>query len=67
MIGIIVPAHNEEEQIEDGLHSLLKAATHPELHAEAFQIIVLLDDCQDKTGSPVSRLKVGAVREACSG
>lgn len=50
MIGIIVPAHDEEERIGDCAQSLLKAATHPDLAGEDVQIIVVLDACQDRTG-----------------
>ena len=39
MIGVIVPAHDEEEVIEDCVQSLLKASTHPDLAREVVQII----------------------------
>lgn len=51
VIGIIVPAHNEEEQIEDCLRSLARASAHPDLAGEAVQIIVVLDACSDRTGA----------------
>ena len=50
MIGVIVPAHDEEECIEDCVQSLQKAATHPALCGEDVQIIVVLDACEDRTG-----------------
>lgn len=50
MIGIIVPAHDEEERIEDCVESLVKAATHPNLAGESVEIIVVLDACTDITG-----------------
>ncbi len=54
MIGIIVPAHDEEERIEDCLQSLIKAAAHPDLGGEAAELIVVLDACSDRTG-PLAR------------
>lgn len=50
MIGIIVPAHDEEARIEDCVQSLLVAASHPALNGERVKIIVVLDACQDRTG-----------------
>ena len=54
VIGIIVPAHNEEERIEECVQSLLKAAAHPDLSSEAVEILVVLDACVDRTG-PLAR------------
>lgn len=51
MLGIIVPAHDEEERIESCVQSLLKAAAHEDLAHEAVEIIVVLDACQDRTGA----------------
>lgn len=51
MIGVIVPAHNEEKLIKSCLESLLDAAAHPSLDGEAVEIIVVLDACTDQTGS----------------
>lgn len=51
MIGIIVPAHDEEERIEECTRSLLNAAAHPDLAGEKVKIIVVLDACIDRTGS----------------
>ena len=50
MIGIIVPAHDEEACIEDCVESLLVAALHPALNGEPVKIIVVLDACRDRTG-----------------
>lgn len=54
MIGIIVPAHNEEERIEACLQSLIGAAGHTGLAGEPVEIIVVLDACSDRTG-PLAR------------
>ena len=56
MIGIVVPAHDEQERIEDCVQSLVKAAAHPSLGGEAVEIIVVLDACTDSTGRLARRL-----------
>lgn len=61
MIGVIVPAHDEEELIEACVESLLKAAAHPDLAQEAVQIIVVLDDCNDHTGRLARSLGVHTI------
>ena len=50
MIGIIVPAHNEETHIAACLASLNAAALHADLAAEPVLTIVVLDACSDATG-----------------
>ncbi len=62
MIGIIVPAHDEEERIEDCVQSLVKAATHCSLAGEAVEIIVVLDACQDRTGTLARRLGARTIK-----
>ncbi|MES2911180.1 MAG: glycosyltransferase, partial [Pseudomonadota bacterium] len=54
MIGIIVPAHNEEEKIAACLQSLVIAASRPALDGEEVALIVVLDACTDRTG-PLAR------------
>ncbi len=51
VIGIIVPAHNEEERIVACLQSLVIAATQPALAGEEVTLIVVLDSCTDSTGA----------------
>lgn len=50
MIGVIIPAHDEEERIEECLHSVIQAAAHPQLEGEPVEIFVVLDACKDRTG-----------------
>ena len=50
MIGIVVPAHQEEEKIEACLQSLWQAAAHPDLKNEPVEILVMTDSCSDATG-----------------
>lgn len=47
MIGVLVPAHNEEKVLGDCLRSLRDAARHPGLDGEAVCILVVLDACSD--------------------
>ncbi|CAN5696032.1 glycosyltransferase [soil metagenome] len=56
MIGIIVPAHDEQHSIEACIRSLRKAAVHPDLRGEPVDIFVALDACSDTTGASARRL-----------
>ncbi|MEM5385849.1 glycosyltransferase [Paraburkholderia phymatum] len=47
MIGIMIPAHNEEELLADCLQAARVASAHPELHGETVRIVVALDSCTD--------------------
>lgn len=58
MIGVLVPAHNEEHVLGACLHSLREAARHPDLAGEAICILVVLDACTD--GSRSVALSMGA-------
>ena len=51
MIGIVVPAHNEESEIGDTVSALLLAAAHPALQGEKVEVLVVLDSCSDATGA----------------
>ncbi|MDR3398625.1 MAG: glycosyltransferase, partial [Pandoraea sp.] len=74
MIGVCIPAHNEESEIGLCLASIARAASHPELLGERVKIVVVLDACTDRTadvvrGLPVTRLtrdyrNVGLARAA---
>lgn len=50
MIGIAVPAHNEEAVIGETLDALRIAAGHPGLSGEPVEILLVLDSCDDATG-----------------
>lgn len=54
MIGIVVPAHNEEGTIASCVASAVLAGTHAALQGEAVVVLVVLDRCQDGTG-PIAR------------
>ncbi|MFJ2464840.1 glycosyltransferase [Pseudomonas sp. NPDC087615] len=54
MIGVVIPAHNEEHHIAACLTSVLSAAAHPALAGQRVCIVVVLDDCTDQTEQIVS-------------
>jgi glycosyltransferase involved in cell wall biosynthesis len=47
MIGIVIPAHNEEALLGACLRAACCAAAHERLHGEAVCIVVVLDSCDD--------------------
>ncbi|RYZ63693.1 MAG: glycosyltransferase [Proteobacteria bacterium] len=53
MIGVVVPAHDEEEHIEAAIRGLLAASTHPGLHGEEVRLLFVLDACGDATAEIV--------------
>ena len=58
MIGVLVPAHNEEALIGDCLRSILAAARSPALAGEPVEVIVALDSCNDATFDACAALGV---------
>lgn len=55
MIGIAVPAHNEEAMLGPCLAALLAAARDPGLQGEAVAVLIVLDACDDDSGGVVRR------------
>ncbi|QJD98881.1 glycosyltransferase [Massilia forsythiae] len=55
MIGIAIPAHNEESNLDACLVSLLAAARHPLLDGEKVCVQVVLDACDDGSAAVVAR------------
>jgi glycosyltransferase involved in cell wall biosynthesis len=53
MIGIAVPAHNEQAMLQACLASLLAAARDPALEGEAVCVCVVLDACDDGSAAVV--------------
>jgi glycosyltransferase involved in cell wall biosynthesis len=49
MIGVVIPAHNEEHTIGPCLDAVLTAASSPLLQNEPVRVVVVLDDCSDAT------------------
>ncbi|MET0332609.1 MAG: glycosyltransferase family 2 protein [Dyella sp.] len=56
MIGVIIPAHNEEALIGRCLASVQAAAQWPALHGEEVRIFVALDRCSDGTAGIVHEM-----------
>lgn len=61
MIGILIPAHNEEEWLDDCLLAALRAGGHPMLAGEPVEILVVLDSCTDRSAHIVSQYPVQAL------
>jgi len=53
MIGVVVPAHNEEACLPACLDALSRAASHADLGGEDVRIVVVLDACQDMSAQVV--------------
>ncbi|MBV4458626.1 glycosyltransferase [Pseudomonas sp. COR58] len=51
MIGVVVPAHNEQALLADCLSALCLAACHPGLAGETVRVLLVLDDCVDGSGA----------------
>lgn len=49
MIGVVVPAHDEEALLGACLRSLARAAACPQLRGEEVRVIVVLDACSDRS------------------
>ena len=49
MIGVVVPAHNEENSVKACLASILEASRDPVLVQESVKVFVVLDCCTDTT------------------
>ncbi|MGV7206447.1 glycosyltransferase [Oxalobacteraceae bacterium A2-2] len=55
MIGVIVPAHDEQALLPDCLHALRVAGGHPALDGEQVCIMVVLDACTDGSAAIARR------------
>ncbi len=64
MIGVVIPAHNEQHCICAALNAVRTASSHPGLAGEAVEVLVVLDDCVDTTG--VLAVAAGAMTLALS-
>lgn len=62
MIGIVVPAHNEEEHLPGCVAALRRAASHPALDGETVRMLVVLDHCTDGSRALCRQLAVPHLR-----
>ena len=53
MIGVAIPAHDEQDYLDDCLRAMLAAACHPALAGEAVRVCVVLDACRDASAAVV--------------
>ena len=51
MIGVVIPAHNEEALLAACLSAVREAAMHPGLAGELVRVAVVLDGCTDFSGA----------------
>ncbi len=65
MIGVVVPAHNEERALGACLHALQRAAANPRLQGEAVRIVVVLDDCSDHSARIANAAGVQTIAVMC--
>lgn len=61
MIGVVIPAHNEEQCLDKCLQSVLAATAHPLLGAERVDIVVVLDSCSDGSRAIAERYPVTVI------
>jgi glycosyltransferase involved in cell wall biosynthesis len=54
MIGIVIPAHNEEHYLPACLQAARVAAGHAALNGETVEIVVVLDACSDNSADIVA-------------
>lgn len=67
MIGIVIPAHNEELYLDACLRAARVAAADPALHGETVHITVALDSCSDGSRAIVERHAALAAMSAPAG
>ena len=62
MIGILIPAHNEEDLIEECIRAALRAGCHERLEGETVLVLVVLDSCTDRSSAIVERYPVHSLK-----
>ena len=58
MIGILIPAHNEEDLLDECLSAAVRASRHGLLAGERVEVLVVLDSCTDRSAQIVKRFPV---------
>ncbi|MGE8411311.1 MAG: glycosyltransferase [Pseudomonas sp.] len=54
MIGVVIPAHNEQALLAHCIRAVEQAARHPGLAGEAVRVLVVLDACEDDSAAIVA-------------
>jgi glycosyltransferase involved in cell wall biosynthesis len=62
MIGVIIPAHNEEASLGGCLQTVLRAADHAGLRSEKVVVVVALDACTDGSEDVAAAFPVTLLR-----
>ena len=62
MIGVVVPAHNEDALLGSCLSALCVCTRDPELKGERVDIVVVLDDCSDASARVAKEHGVDLIR-----
>ena len=65
MIGVAIPAHNEEACLGACLQAVLRAATHPQLAGEPVMVCVVLDACDDGSAAIVREWQTAFALAGC--
>jgi hypothetical protein len=65
MIGVIIPAHNEEHELERCLAAIRVAAADAALGGEAVHVVVVLDSCSDGSRAIVERHALHSAGGGC--
>ncbi len=61
MIGIVIPAHNEQDRIAAAIAAANVAARHPMLKGQAVLVVVVADACTDSTVAIASEMGVATL------
>ncbi|SMP56098.1 glycosyltransferase [Noviherbaspirillum suwonense] len=62
MIGVLIPAHDEEACLADCLDAVFRAAAHPGLGGEQVVVAVALDACSDRSEQLAAAYPVTLIR-----
>ncbi|GHC25916.1 glycosyl transferase [Kushneria pakistanensis] len=63
-IGVVVPAHNEEQHLPDCLQALIRAADHARSRGHEVTLVVVLDSCRDRSATIAAEYGIKTVSVA---
>ena len=58
MIGILIPAHNEQALLAQCPQAVLRAGQHARLEGEAVSVVLVLDSCNDHSAEIAARFDI---------